>query len=525
MSFVFPIFSGMLLGIGFVKPSLSFLCWFALLPLIYFLNLKKISLGKSFLAGWLAGFIYFGQVLIWFFETWPLDWIGIEEKFIGEMIVFLIWCFAISFLALFVGFFSLSYQLLKKENWSDLLLIPALWIVFSYLGAWGSSLLFAGSQSLFGPHWSWGNLAYLLNENSFFRESASFGGIYLVSFLIVFFNAFLYFLFRQSRSQKIFGVFILTSLFLITLSCQKENKEFKFSSEPIKVAILQTKTPSFFYLTKEELEKRFEIQKNLLREVSQNFSEVQIIVLPEGSRFLVQKNFREILTDFFSGKKEILILDSKPVNTPEGIKPVAFLYNSRGEIFDNRAKILLAPLGEYLIYIIKIPAQILNWQWVEKFEKSRGYIRGKEIKIFSFPYLDDLSSAAPLFCSEVYSPDLHRQMVKKGAKLFFSLGSLAFAHGSRVLDSQTRAILQFRAAENGRYLVRASNFGTSYIIDSGGEIIQETTNFGNRVLFGQVWPISQKTFYTKAGDWILIFALLILILFGLKGRLFDRKFK
>jgi len=80
-------------------------------------------------------------------------------------------------------------------------------------------------------------------------------------------------------------------------------------------------------------------------------------------------------------------------------------------------------------------------------------------------------------------------------------------------------MLQLRAAENGRYLVRATNFGRSYIIDDKGKVIKISPNLDDQVLFGKVRMITEKTFYTKYGDWILILSgLLSLIFLGIKRR-------
>ena len=76
-----------------------------------------------------------------------------------------------------------------------------------------------------------------------------------------------------------------------------------------------------------------------------------------------------------------------------------------------------------------------------------------------------------------------------------------------MLNTQTLSMLQFRAAENKRYLVRATNFGSSAIINEKGEIVKITPDLENQILSGQVFPISKKSFYTKFGDWILIVAL------------------
>ena len=187
MSFLLPILSGILLGAGFIAPFLNFLSWIALIPLLFFVEHEN-SKRKIFLAGFITGFIFLGMVISWYFETLPLSWVGIENNLLGFPLVFLIWILSTFTLAFFLGLFSLSYSFLKRRDWLNFLLIPSLWIIFEYLRAWGFSILWWGKESLLGPHYTLGNLGYLLSSNQNIVALASFGGIYFLSWILVFFN-------------------------------------------------------------------------------------------------------------------------------------------------------------------------------------------------------------------------------------------------------------------------------------------------------------------------------------------------
>jgi apolipoprotein N-acyltransferase len=166
MNILLPFLSGIFLGIGFIIPQLSFFCWFSLIPLLFFLNKKNFSPKKVFLTGLFSGFIYLGMVFSWYFETLPLDWLGINNDFLGIFLVFLIWFSNTIFLALFISLFSLSFYLLKRGWCFNLFLFPSLWIIFEYFRAWGFSILWWGKESLLGPHWTFGNLSYTISQNS-----------------------------------------------------------------------------------------------------------------------------------------------------------------------------------------------------------------------------------------------------------------------------------------------------------------------------------------------------------------------
>lgn len=510
MKFLYPVISGIFLGIGFIFSFLSFFCWVALIPLFFFFDLEK-SRKKIFLAGFITGFIFLAMA-VWPFDLLPLNYLGINNNIIGFLLLFFSWVCVASALAFFVGFFSLGYCLLKR-NWQwNFLLIPSLWIIFEYLRSWSFSMLLAGKETLFGPHWTIGNLVYNLAQNPSVRFLASIGGIYLVSFLIVFFNFSFFFLIKRIIKEKIvlkrtiYFLIILAISGLISISYfsqhffpQKSNEE---KNKKIEITILQTKIYPFFNQTKEMVKQGFQTQLQLLKDTASFFPNSKIIVFPEDARFLKKNGSKEFLTEIFQNK-EVLVIDSSRTETPDGIKSIATFYNVQKGVIANYEKLLLAPTGEYLPYIFRIPAWFISRDWVEKFEASRGYIKGNELTVFSGP---DNIQGSILLCSEVFSPDLYRKLTQNGAEILFNAGSLSFSHGSRIFDLQAQSILQFRAAENGRYLVRATNYGNSYIIDPQGKIINKSPDFENQIITGEISPISEKTLYTIFGDWILAVA-------------------
>lgn len=509
---VLPILSGIFLGIGFVFPALKFTCWFAIVPLLFFLNTEKISTKKSFLGGFIAGFIFLGQILIWLFDTLPLDWNGVNNQTIGFLGILLgAWLPFVTFMALFFGLFSLSYYFLKKNKWFDLLLVPSLWIIFEYLRSFGFSILNWGKGSLLGPHWAWDNLAYLLNNNQPLRLLASIGGIYLISFLIVLANVFFYlfikntFLGRKSKILSVFGILLLTGLIIFSYQI-KINYSTNPAGQKVKIDIIQTDFPAFFSSTMEDEFKRFKNKYGLFEEAYKNSPD--IIIFPEDSRFLTSVN-----QYFFQEKfkeKRFFIIDSSRTETALGIKSIITLLDSNSKLSESREKILLSPLGEYMPYFLKWPIGLFNKDWVNTFEKSRGYIKGDKINIFSVP---NGWNVGAFLCSEIFSPGIHREMIKQGAEFLVNMGSLSFSHGSKILRTQTESILQFRAIENGRYLARATNMGNSYIIDNRGNIIKKSLSLDPQIISGEIVLLSRKTPYTKYGDWILIISLSIAIIY------------
>jgi len=510
--FILPAFSGLLLGVGFIFPSLRPLVWIALLPLLFFLNSGKISLKESFFAGFITGFIFLGQVFLWIFEVTP-NFTDMRSEALNFFLISLIWLTLSGFLALFTGLFSLIYQFLKRRSLWNILLIPSLWVIFDYLRVWAFGVFTGGSESLLGSHWTLGNLAYSLAQNQNLRLLAGVGGIYLVSFLIVLVGALLFYLFSNliSGKEKIktwyLGGFLLI-LFLISAS-------YFFAwpigttgeGEALKVAIVQTKIPSSFSPEK-FAEEKSQVQRQLLEVIGRNPLKAEIIILPEGSNFLKKEGNEEYISGLFP-EGNIWLIDS---GKNKEKKFIGLLYNTKEGISAKYEKRLLVPYGDYLPYIFKFVSGFINQEWLEYIEGLKGTRRGDRLPLMT---ISKERKIGLFFCSEAVSPSIHRDSAERGGQVFLNAGSLAFSGGSKILDSQTLSMLQFRAAENGSYLVRATNYGSSYILDDTGEIVRNTNDLGNQVVLGKVQLVYKKTFYAEYGDWILGLAGFILLTFSL----------
>lgn len=506
-----PILSGLLLGSGFLFPVFRFAAWVGLIPLFFFLD-NNTSLKKSFWAGFLTGFVFFGQVLSWFFDVLAPSLVDIRNGALSSFLVFLLWLVCTVISASFIGFFSLSYRCLRSGSFRNILLVPSLWVVFEYLRVWMLSIFMAGPQSLFGPHWTLGSLGYSLAQNTGLRSLAGIGGLYFISFLIIFINALFFFIVKillvGKKKVKIWCSFaiLLISVFIVAsyffaLPVDKDRK-----NQSLTVAVLQTKFSSFFYSSEETVQTEARIQDQLLEIASQYSPAVDIVLFPEGANLLKREDYEEYLSGIF-GDKDVLTINSG--ENEEG-KFVGIFYSAKKGFVGKYEKRLLLPYGDYLPYTSEIFAKIINGEWLKDFKKNKDRKKGTETIVLP---VFGKTKIGLLFCSEAVSPSLHREFALEGSEIFLNSGSLAFAEGSKTLDSQTRAMLQLRAAENGRYLVRATNYGSSYIINDRGDFISVTDNFENQVIFGEVRSISQKTFYTKYGDWILIVASLLLLAF------------
>jgi len=534
--YLLPILSGILLGINY-PPYHSYFIWFALIPFLYFLTFVS-SWKSSFFAGWLTGMIFLGIVFIWLFKVYPLDWLNIDSKY-AIILIFLIWLINTSFLALFIAGFATVYHFLKSKNFLNILIIPCLWVIFEYLRAWGFGLFWLGSSSLLGPHWTMGNLGYAITDNQILIQLAGFGGIYFLSFLLVFINALLFFILsRIQKSKKYLFLFMLVILCLVLTyisgfvqntssytspSLRERKNEWereiskgreKTEKEMFSVALIQTNFPAEIYSflnIGNEME-IFATQLNLMKQISKSDQKPKIIFLPEGANFLdafdelgkefIQKNFNQ---------ENTLIVDYSVdcLKKNNLCKPNIIYFDSKKGILHKNEKLLLMPGGEYLPYWFEFVLENIGLKnWLRKFYELRTYQKGEKSDII---YYENLKIGG-LLCSGIVSPNLYRKLTHKGAEVLFNSASESVFHNSKTIMAQNLSMAKIRAVENRRYFIKTTNCGWSYIINPYGKIVKISKKLSNKVVNGYFVPIKTKTFYSKYGDWIIFVSTLFIFL-------------
>ncbi len=205
---------------------------------------------------------------------------------------------------------------------------------------------------------------------------------------------------------------------------------------------------------------------------------------------------REILQLAADAKTPLIIGSDTFIG--EEIFNSAYLVNERGQLEAQYDKIYLVPFGEYVPF------------------KKLFFFAGKmvpEISDFSpgtnyqpFGILDQKISIN--ICFEVVFPQLSREFCNRGATLLATITNDAW-FGHTAAPYQHFAMSVMRAIENRRYIVRAANTGISGFVDPYGRILRTTDIFVPAALVGEVRWISERTFYTRFGDWLVYLGMLI----------------
>jgi apolipoprotein N-acyltransferase len=104
-------------------------------------------------------------------------------------------------------------------------------------------------------------------------------------------------------------------------------------------------------------------------------------------------------------------------------------------------------------------------------------------------------------CYESAFPTLARQFAQDGAEALFNLSNDGYFGRSASAREQHLLVVRMRAAENARWVVRATNDGITATVDPAGRVVQRLESF---VEIAADLPYSyrkEQTFYSRHGDW------------------------
>jgi apolipoprotein N-acyltransferase len=182
-----------------------------------------------------------------------------------------------------------------------------------------------------------------------------------------------------------------------------------------------------------------------------------------------------------------------------------------GVVLDRYDKRILMPFGEYVPLAAAIP-----------FLKSISpipseFTPGQQVSVFD---AGGKAHIGQLICYEDLVARMTRHTTQAGAEVLLNILNDAW-YGNTVAPYQHQALALWRAIENRRYLLRASNSGVTSIIDAAGRVVAEGGMFTAEVVSGTVPRLHMTSFYTRYGDlfaWLSVAAAVGLLGKGRSGR-------
>ena len=493
------VLSAVLLILAFPDFEFWSLAWFGLVPLLWAVEREKGAVARSFLLGWLWGFIFFTGTC-WWLTFAPITYAG----FPWPVAYLLLFCLT-AIVGIFPGIFSaILAVLLKRYGGVAILAAPFVWVFSEFLRYW-----------LTGNNWNAIAYSQAFSGRSSILELASFGGVYLTGWVLITVSVCLYLVVTKrgmrslSYSAGSLALFILVFLWLFEYS-EPLAKEI----DPIGSTIIaiQPNVP-MSGLTYEKWQalrrKHVELAESALGKLTAGHRPPTTVVFPESPMNFMYEDDEEF-RDFvhaFAAKHDVQVLfnSAEPDGPNNKYFNSAVLVGADGKEIAQYDKIYLVPFGE------SVPAPLQSL--VPAFVGSFSY--GKEYDLLRLGE----AKAGVMICFESHFGELGREYVRNGADAIIEMTNDGYLGPTPVLR-QHLANAVFRAVETNRPVLRATNVGISAYINERGEVLDATKSYTEDT---RVWPVvksdGSQTFYVRHGDWfawLCSLATLVLVILRLR---------
>ncbi|MCK8828579.1 apolipoprotein N-acyltransferase [Natroniella acetigena] len=485
MKYLLTILSGFLLGLPFYNTDLFFLAWIGLVPFLFALQGEHKR--ESFFLGWLMGIAFFGIGGNWI--IYPLlDFSGLP--IVVSVFIFIL---AVFILALFFALFAVLLKVLEvKFSLPYLLLIPVSWTAIEFL------------RTIFSFGYLFGFLGYSQSFIPELIQLAGYGGVYLITFIIVLVNTILFLAIKERKFHyALIGIAIIS---LIFYQGQLQLTESDIEGEELAVGLIQ---PSISQQIKMDPEYQDLIVDRLLDLSNQEIKEnnPDLLIWPETAILRTYDEDKKIPFDFV---EETSLFFGGFVRDNRGNLNSSFLADANRDIVTRYSKTKLVPFGEYTPFAEIIPNVIV--------ENLNNLIPGEERKEFEF---NRISWVSPI-CSEILNSSFIREL-DPGSNLLITIANEAW-FGKSNLPLQMFQATIFRAVEYNLPVIKVGNTGFSGIVDNQGRIVTKIDIFEpTSKTFNLAVSEREITLYYQYGDLFgLVNLIVVLILIGFIG---FKKFK
>ena len=475
--------SGLLLALSYPTLDWGPLALVALVPLLW--AWRGAGPARAALYGFVAGVVFFAILLYWIWYFGPYAYLPL--------------------IAALAAYTALTGALV---GWLGRCRLASPWLLGA---AWVLPEALRGRWPLGG--FPWGELGAALHDLPAARALASWGGVTLVSYLVVVVNALVLDLVLALRSGQrpalrcagaaILGVAVVVAG-AVVLRVEPD------PSGHLRVALLQGNDRN------RELtvaERNTFLPESHLALGDRLVGPYDLVVFPESSLGdldpQVDRTLRARITGLAAAHDaDVLVNAIVEVPGPDDrIWNMNLLYEPDGSVQGRYAKQHLVPFGEYV-----------PWR------SQLGFIKALEQVPRDFKPGDDRvlfdvrgHRVASIICFESAFAPLVRDFVRDGAEVVVvSTNNRSYRRSSNA--AQHVAQSQMRAAETGRPVLQASVSGISAVIDASGDVLETSPLFRNGTISTVVTTMTGETPYVRFGEWALWGSALALVVAAVVGR-------
>ena len=499
------VLSAALLIFSFPDFDLWPLAWVALVPLLLAVA-RNPQRGRAFLLGWLMGTLFFYGSCYW------LTHAAVRYGGIPSWVAFLLLVPGALIVGLFPGLCA--------------------WLLARAVSRWGVRALFAAPVFWVALEWArlgvtgqlWNAVGYSQAYVPGLIQTARWGGVYAVGFLIVLMNAALaHLLLHKTRRTLLTTV---TVIFIITLilavAHHGASLEVPAKSDEGAAALIvavQPNVPMDPVESTAEMAALIERHRSLSEAALGELEKspmlgprpivLRVVIWPESPMHFAyarDSEFREFVGQFAMKNRVSVIFNSQEPAPGDGSYNAAVMVNEEGRLVAQYDKIRLLPFGEYVPLPRWLPGVSLIPVLVGDFTPGVDY-----------PLMPLGQARAGVFiCFESAFPAIARRFTQDGADVLINISNDGYL-GQTPVMRQHLANTVFRAVENARPVLRVTNTGITALIGPYGEVRDATAGFQTAV---RIWGVSPamngQTFYTRRGDlFVGTCAVIGLLIFGM----------
>ena len=468
----------LLLILSFPNFEFAVLAWIALVPLLFAVGRRPDPL-RALILGWTSGTVFFYATCYW------LTYSMIHYGGLPTIAAYVLLVPGAIVIGIFPGLAMMLVALaVKRWGVTAILLAPIFWTACEWarLGVTGQL---------------WNALGYSQAFYSFLLGPATYGGVYAVSFLIVLINAAiaLAILARGAVSSLASAILVIALVAAAIVFSSLVNNPNLSSRSTLEVVALQPNVPMTLVKSTDELNqlraRHLTMSIEGLKDVSSERS--RLVIWPESPMYFTyagDRSLQTLVADFTKTNHTSLLLNSLEPAPDGGSYNSALLVNEEGRLIAQYDKIRLMPFGEYVPLPQWLPGASLITAIVGEFTPGDKYTL--------MPISDH--RAGVFICIESAYPWIARRMTAEGADFLINISNDGYL-GPTAVMRQHLANAIFRAAENGRPLLRVTNTGLTAEISANGAVLDLTGPFQQDV---RIWHLGPShaidTFYTRHGD-------------------------
>ncbi|MEW6515977.1 MAG: apolipoprotein N-acyltransferase [candidate division FCPU426 bacterium] len=492
--------AGLLAALSFPNPVGTSLQWsggslafFCLIPL--FSLDPRMTFSQAWKSGFVFGMVYFGSSTIWMafmpamHPLGPLAWLTLS-----------------AYLAVYTGVFLWGYRRLLAAGVPGWSAAVTLWLGLEYV----RNFMISG--------FPWVMLGMAHYQNPWMLALAPVTGVWGASAATVLVNYGLYAVLRriwpgifqspvagETRPNRLRLAGLAALILFVTLLAIASDRQLKKhpGSTPLVAAALQG-----------NIDQNQVWDQSYQRRTLKKFGRLTAQAAAQGARltvwpetafpgiFSLDREPAQVVREW-SGRWRLTQLVGTDEVEPDAAEGYLY-YNSvvaldeSGRVSGATSKKHLVPFGEYVPFKDSVFSLIHK---VVRRYGGAGFTPARKRDLLPWITSGERHWVAALICFESLFPAYAAQLTRRGAEILVVVTNDAW-FGHSAAPALHASFSAFRAAENGRFLVRTASTGISAIYDPRGRLLSILPLGQSGTVVANVRPRQTLTWFARWGDWL-----------------------